>query len=160
MKFVEILPRTRLFVDFPSSSWLKTVLFLFFTFQVDQRINLGAQNSFGVPTKLFSSGLSLVENTTEQYSFELVADKSYIPCYTEITCPTETKVSTAEGNFFPSKDELYYQSKVSYHCGRGRAFISEVGEKTIEVQNFTCEWDKSWQPSDKLMDCTCKQKFV
>ena len=44
-----------------------------------------------------------------------------------------------------------YLANLTYNCGRARNFMTESGGQ-VEM-NMTCQWDKTWSPSNKLEKC-------
>ncbi len=98
----------------------------------------------------------------EVFNLQIWIQKGQDFCFTDIFCSGEkdSLFTTKLDNFSPSKNDFIYNARVSYYCGPGRAFLDEDSGEIIGIQNFTCGWDQSWQPSDKLMNCVCKMSCI
>ena len=55
----------------------------------------------------------------------------------------------------PTTKQFIYDSKLTYYCGKARAFEVSAGN-TVTQQDFTCSWEGQWSPSGTLMSCICK----
>ena len=81
-----------------------------------------------------------------------------IQCYKSNQEKNWIPFSSADSDnpFDPTSHTLIYDSKVTYRCGAARGFRDPDTDTIVYKQEFTCNWDAAWEPTDQLMSCECK----
>ncbi len=100
-----------------------------------------------------ATGDVLEKDITWTYAFDLKQDHCiYDATFDETIDKLSKAPSTLDSDFDPTTQLFLFDSKVTYHCGLGRAFLQEDGSTQL-IQEFQCDWNAVWTPTNELKSC-------
>ena len=94
-------------------------------------------------------------------SFSKVSDEPCIVYTTCTNCYSPDECLTQKNNFsqnaFQFRNLTKFGTFLEYRCPLAREFLLVDNGTTIQSQNMTCLWNKTWSPGVTFPPCTCKK---